>query len=89
MITTELGLCSLHVEANHDHTIFTSNTGILADLTNKSPHALTVPNNKVNVQTMSDMRLIILTIYLFSRINFSRIQLTLKIYFHLKFPDLQ
>ena len=63
MIATELGLCGLHVEANHHHTIF--NWNILADLTNKSPHALAVPNNKINVYTMYDTRVLIFTIYLY------------------------
>ena len=63
MIVTELGLCGLHVEGNRHHTIF--NRNILADLTNQSPHALTMPNNKINVYTTYDTHLLIFTIYLY------------------------
>ena len=85
-ICTSLSLQSVYLyqlqqHSQHEYTI--------ADPTNKSPCALTALNNKVNKHAQYIVCLIIFTTYLFSCVNFSWIQLTLKIYYHQKFPDLQ
>ena len=86
MIATELGLCS---SMWRQTTITQFLLEIqLADLTNKSPYALTALNNKIYMHNRYDTHLIIFTVYSFSCVNFSQIQLTLKIYYHQKFPDL-